>query len=104
MLLFKRLVTTVVLFALLFVAVWLGTIMVGAAIVSAQAVIAEDARNPGHPVDQAQGMAIGQRAGAEFGRKYSAAAALGALVVAGILAPGLSFSGALVWCRRKPGE
>ena len=98
MLLFKRLLTTVVLFVVLFFLVFTVTMAVGGGVTGARMA----AQNPNPPGGFQQGYQIGLRAGLEFRRQYLTTVRWTALGVALVGAAGLSFTGALPWCRRAP--
>lgn len=69
MLLFKRIVTSLVLFAILFVAVWFMTLVAGVAIVTTQTLHQLRAQHHGAPLSHDERVAAGRNAGREFGRK-----------------------------------
>lgn len=98
MLLFKRLVTASFLFIFFVIVLFLGSSLVIGGIVGASA--AREAR----ATNSEEGYKIGRRAGEEVGRKYGAIMILGSAVGAMAGACGLSFTGVLPWCRRKPDE
>ncbi|KAF0178157.1 MAG: hypothetical protein FD161_2094 [Limisphaerales bacterium] len=94
MLLFKRLVTTAVVFALLFCLLFVGALAVGGIIVSSRAIAKDPATK--------NRVEIAEKAGEEFGDKYGDTIGIGALVIAFPAALALAFSGTLPWCRKKP--
>ncbi len=96
MLLFKRLLTTLVLFIVLFFVVFFGALVVGGAIAGAQV------SRQANATTFDEGYAAGQKVGAEFAQKWGVPIRNIALGVAVVGAFGLSFSGALPWCRRRP--
>jgi len=95
MLLFKRLLTSFVLFLILWVALSVGTLAVVGGVAGAQAAAKANAR------DYQSGYAAGQAAGQEVGRKYATTIFLITFGVSAVASVGLSFSGLLPWCRKK---
>jgi hypothetical protein len=91
MLFIKRLVTSIALFIVLVIVLFLGVGMLGAGLAGALAErpSAASAQNPA------------QRAGYQFGERYGKSLFLGAVVVSAVASVTVSFSGALPWCRRK---
>ena len=97
MLFVKRLITSVILFLVLWVMFFIGTLAVMGGVVGARAAKAANA------TDFQSGYDAGQVAGQEVGRKYGRVILLGSTGAAAVASVGLSFSGLLPWCRRKPG-
>ena len=95
MLLLNRLLTSLVLFFV----VWLGlsvmTLAVVGGVVGAQAAAKANAR------DYQSGYAAGHAAGQEMGRKYGSAIFIVTFGVSAVASITLSFSGLLPWCRKK---
>lgn len=103
MLLFKRILTTFVAFVLLFFIFWVGGLFVGDLAAAARATIQYRAGLHGEPADRVEQRAAAHDAIHSFGRSHSISIAWCALAVSAIAAPALSFGGAFVWCRKKPG-
>jgi NADH:ubiquinone oxidoreductase subunit 3 (subunit A) len=95
MLLFKRGLTFLVLFFILWVGLSIGTLAVVGGIAGAQAARKANA------TDYQSGYAAGQVAGREIGRKYGPTILMIMFGVSAISSVGLSFSGLLPWCRKK---
>jgi hypothetical protein len=96
MLLLKRLLTFFVLVPVLWIAFSIGALAVVGGVAGAQA-----ARNE-HATNFQSGYAAGHAAGQEVGRKYGPMVLVGSLGVSAIASLGISFSGVLPWCRRRP--
>ncbi len=97
MLLLKRLLTSFVLFIVLSVVFFIGTLAVLGGVVGAQA----GAANPAAK-DFASGYAVGHDAGYEFGKKYGGLILLGSLGTSAVASLAISFGGILPWCRKQP--
>jgi NADH:ubiquinone oxidoreductase subunit 3 (subunit A) len=95
MLLFKRLLTSFVLFLILGVALSIGTLAVVGGVVGARAAADTNAR------DYQSGYAAGHAAGQEVGRKYGGTIILIALGVSAVTSVVIPFTGILPWCRKK---
>jgi len=93
MLILKRLITAAVLGGILFVLLFIGSMVVGGAMVGAAAAQAN------HATDFQSGAQAGQKAGQEFGAKYGPLFLGGSAVVAFAISVSLSFSRVLPWCR-----
>jgi uncharacterized membrane protein YfcA len=96
MLLFKRLATAGVLFVALAVIWSFGALVIGGAIVGAQA-----GASNAKAKDYDAGYEAGHRAGREFGRRYGPIMFLGACGTSLVTSIAISFSGMLPWCRRR---
>ena len=95
MLFVKRLVTSAILFVVLWVTFFIGTLAIMGGVIGARA-----ARNA-NATDFQSGYEAGQVAGQEVGRKYGRVILLGSTGAAAVVSLGLSFSGLFPWCRRK---
>jgi|SRR6187551_3417248 hypothetical protein len=95
MLLFKRSLTSCVLFFILWVGLSIGTLAVVGGIAGAQAARKANA------MDYQSGYIAGQLAGQEIGRKYGPTIFIIMFGVSAVASVGLSFSGLLPWCRKK---
>ncbi|CAN5432135.1 hypothetical protein BH09VER1_BH09VER1_30710 [soil metagenome] len=95
MLFLKRLLTAGVFFVVLFVICLISGLMVLGGIAGAKAAPGSGAK------DFQSGYAVGQKAGAEIGRKYGRVLTVGAAGTAAAASLAISFSGLLPWCRRK---
>jgi len=95
MLLFKRLITSFVLFLILWVALSIATLaFVGG--MGARAAVRAKA------TDYQSSYAAGHAAGQEFGKKYGPVILLITLGVSAVASISISFTGVLPWCRKKP--
>ena len=95
MLLLKRIITAMVLFVFLFVVVYLGICVLGAAF--------SGAMSGAGMTNQQDAYEAGRQAGANFVRHNIRAIVLWSFVLSLVGSLGLSFSGILPWCK-KPSE
>src|ERR1017187_7868557 len=95
MLLLKRLGTAFILFLVLFVILFIGSLAVGGGIAGARA-----GRGYSGTKDFQSGFEVGQQAGADFARKYRGIICFGALGISSLASLTVSFSGIVPWCRR----
>ncbi len=91
----KRFVTSILLFGILFVFLYLGICMAGGFIAGAKA--GPKGANP------QESFQLGQRAGADFVRDNLRAIVFSSFGISFVASLALSFSGILPWCR-KPAE
>jgi hypothetical protein len=95
MLLFKRLLTTAVLFVVLLVVFF---VVIGGV---AGGIAGAKASRQAKAADFQSGYAEGRKAGEEMGRKYGPIIVLSSAGASLVTSVALSFSGALPWCRRR---
>ena len=96
MLFLKRFVTFIILVPILWIVFFIGTLAVVGGVVGAQAARSQ------HANDFQSGYAVGHAAGQEVGKKYGPMILLGSIGASTIASLGISFSGVLPWCRRRP--
>lgn len=102
MLFFLRLLTAGALFVFLFIFLFIGSLAVGGAIAGVRS--SPPATGSGDVQTSFQrGYESGQRAGAEFARKYRGTIFLTSLGGAGVGSVAIAFSGILPWCRKRTG-
>lgn len=94
----KRLLTALVLLAVLFVGLRTVALGIGGGVAAANATAALQAQGGG-PKDFNAGFAVGAKAGAEFSAQNGQTIGLAALAVATLTALWLSYGGVLPWCR-----
>lgn len=100
MLLFKRLLTTVILSLVLFVFFYFAGLVGGAAVAGGRA--GAQIKHTADPQeDFNRGAAAGRIAGENFVKEYGLVVIEGAAVLALLVSAGLSFSGAFPWCRKS---
>ena len=97
MLFLKRVLTSFVLFIILFVSLSIGTMAVVGGVVGVRA----GAGNP-DARDFKSGYAVGHAAGYEVGKKDGGLILLSALGISAVLSIAISFTGILPWCRKQP--
>jgi hypothetical protein len=96
MLILIRLATALAIFIVLFCALSMGTLILGAGFAGGRA----GARAS---LNHQNSSLAGREAGRKFGREYGPMIFLGSFFVSGILSLVLSFTGILPWCRKpKP--
>ena len=98
MLFIKRLLTAVVLFGMLFMITYVGTMAVGGGMAGAKATNGLDTNNTRFN----QGYQVGVQAGLKFRQEYGQTIGLIALAVSSLGALWLSFGGVLSWCQEPP--
>jgi len=96
MLLLERLLTSFVLFVVLFPILFIGALAIGGGLMGARA----GATNP-QAKDFRSGYEVGQQAGAEFGKRYGPIVFFGALGISAVCSIALPFAGLFPWCRRE---
>jgi len=94
----KRLVTSAILFVVLFIVFLVLAVGVGSAVVAGRAV-AKETRAGNGSMSSERGGQLGQAAAKEFARRYGSLIMLGAFGLSALGAVSLPFSGALPWCR-----
>lgn len=103
MLFLKRILTSLVLFVVMAIALSTVGLIIGGAVAGAMATNAEGPPPPGMSIQDSynRGYALGRQAGLEFGRKYGRILILGCVGVSAAGSLALCFGGAFPWCRRR---